>query len=131
MLAELVAQRSAGDGAVDPLLAECIAPSEQARGDSLGVWRTAPEFHEAMYKPRGNPVLETVACAWAPSSRDKCSARSIWRLTKSIFSTPTVNWRPPSPEDAPLAPSENHVGDIVAVAREQAPSLFDRSMEWR
>lgn len=132
-LAELAAQRADRTVAQESL-ERCMAAADRVLSDYEGVYRAAPEFHDAVYHLSGNGVLESLAAAVGAIFRGHVLNQ--------------VNLSPYQPDfladhhrlaDAISAGQPNkarrlaleHMQSIVdAVAREN-PALYDRLIEWR
>ena len=132
-LAELAAQR-ADRSVAEASLSKCMAAADEAQGDPQGVFRTAPEFHDAVYHLSGNGVLETVASAIGAifrthvlnqvelASRQPSFLADHHRLAEAIAAGQPTKARRLALE---------HMQSIVDAVSEEAPTLFERLIEWR
>jgi GntR family transcriptional regulator, transcriptional repressor for pyruvate dehydrogenase complex len=83
-LAELAAQRADREVA-KAALGSCMMAADRVQGDVDGVWRTAPEFHDAVYQLSGNGVLKTVAGALGAIFRGQVLSQVDMSATQPRF----------------------------------------------
>jgi GntR family transcriptional regulator, transcriptional repressor for pyruvate dehydrogenase complex len=132
-LAEVAAQRSDREFA-EAKLGACMAAADSQQGESIGVWRTVPEFHDTVYHLSGNGVLETVASAVGAifrsqilsqvdmASRQPKFLADHYRLAEAISAG--------QPNKARRLAYE-HMKSIVDTVTDESPALLDRLIEWR
>ena len=132
-LAELAAQR-AETVVARAALDACMSAADETRGDFDGIWRTAPEFHDAIYNLSGNGVLKTVASALGAIFRNQVLSQvnmmdmqphflaDHHRIADAICSGDPIKARRLAFE---------HMQTIVETVASQSPGLLDRVIEWR
>lgn len=131
-LAELAAERADPDEVMG-VLGPCMAAADVAGGDSDRIWRTAPEFHDAVYMLSRNGVLKTVASALGSIFRrqvlgevDLKSAQPRFladhhRIAEAVSAGRAAKARRLAYE---------HMEFIVETASSHSPGLFDRVIDW-
>ncbi len=132
-LAELAAERVDVPVATE-VLGHCMEAADQERGSVAGVWRTAPEFHDAVYQLSANGVLKTVATALGAIFRTQVLAAADLgahqaqfladhhRISEAIIAGDAARARRLAYE---------HMESIIEAASGQVPGLMDRVIEWR
>jgi DNA-binding FadR family transcriptional regulator len=132
-LAELAAQRADRTVAAESL-GRCMAATDRALGDPQAVFETGPEFHDAVYHLSGNGVLETMASSIGAifrshvlsqvdlASRQPGFMADHHRLADAISAGQPTKARRLALE---------HMQSIVDAVSDEAPTLFDRLIEWR
>jgi len=132
-LAELAAVR-AERAEVEKSLGACMEAADRASGDPEGVWRTAPQFHDAVYHLSGNAVLETLACALGAIFRSQVLSRVELRARQPEFladhhriAAAIADGRPQKARRLALA----HIQAIVGEVAGQAPELYDEVIVWQ
>ena len=132
-LAELAAVR-ADRAEVEKSLGACMSAADQASGDPDRVWRTAPEFHDAVYHLSGNAVLETVASALGAIFRSQVLTKVDLRARQPEFladhhrlADAIAAGQPQKARRLALA----HMQSIVDEVGAKAPAVFDQVIEWQ
>jgi GntR family transcriptional repressor for pyruvate dehydrogenase complex len=132
-LAELAAER-AGPEEARSVLGDIVVASDTGAGDMDAVWRTAPEFHDALYELSGNGVLKTVASALGAVFRTQVLTmvdlaghqdqflRDHHRLVDAVVAGRAARAR---------RLAYDHMHSIVDLAFGQVPGLADRVVDWR
>jgi DNA-binding FadR family transcriptional regulator len=132
-LAEVAAQR-ADRTVVKATLGACMQAADAAIGDSAGVWRAAPEFHDAVYHLSGNGVLKTVASALGAIFRTQVLSHIEMGSDQPTFLADHHRIADAISSGFPTKARSlayDHMQLIIDTVAERSPGLLDRVIEWQ
>ena len=132
-LAELAAQR-ADQALARAELEEVNLATDRAGRDPDAVWRTAPNFHDVIYKLSGNGVLKTVASSLGAVFRSQVLSQvDLSRAQDRFLADHRRIANAICAGEAAKARrlAHGHMEDIIGTASELNPALMDRTIEWR
>ena len=131
-LAELAAERAEVTEVMD-VLGPCLEAADVAGDDSAWIWRTAPEFHDAVYFLSRNGVLKTLASAIGSIFRHQVlSAVDLKSAQPQFLADHHRIAEAISAGNAAIARrlAYEHMEIIIETASSQSPGLFDRVIDW-
>lgn len=131
-LAGLAANRRDPAAAQNELEA-VMAAADAVGPDREGLWRTAPQFHDTLYKLSGNLVLSTFVSALGSLMRDHVlsavdlsAKRETFLQAHHDLANAVIDGDVRTAEEV----ARLHVEDVVNCCEEQARWLLDQTIAW-